>query len=282
MTLRQCFISFALVLLTIATPARAWQTKHYVDLELILAVDVSRSMNALRLKLQRNGYVAAFRDSRVLRAIQSGPQGRIAVTYVEWSGAAMQNTVLAWRIIETRQDALAFADALTRQPTTRTRRTSISAMLNKAGEMFAQNDVEGLRKVIDISGDGPNNSGPSIVLARNALLRQGVVINGLPIVAEPAGLSGYLELENLDLYYRDCVIGGPGSFYIAVESMSNFANAVRKKLIREIAGAPAQRRPLLYKAQYAPQPFVSEASSEPSLDCRIGRRDRLIPALPKE
>lgn len=279
MTLRQVLMSTVLMLVMLVSPARAWQAQNYVDLELILAVDVSRSMNSWRLAMQREGYVAAFRDPEVLRAIQSGPQGRIAVTYVEWSGKRMQNVLIPWRTIATRQDAMAFADQLVDQATTRSRRTSISAMLLKAAEMFERSGVRGLRKVIDVSGDGPNNSGPSLVAARNALLQRGIVINGLPILAEPADLPGYLELENLDLYYRDCVIGGPGSFLIPVSSMQNFAKAVRKKLILEIAGGGQPNRGFFQKAQYKPSPFRPASSSEAGTNCNAGRRDYQAPKI---
>ena len=233
--------------------AAAEQQKTTVDLELILAVDVSRSMNTRRLKLQRRGYVAAFRDERVAQAIESGPQGRIAVTYVEWSGADHQHVVLPWRVISNHKQALAFAKDLEGQTTTRTRRTSISAMLHKASKMFSSSGYDALRRVIDVSGDGPNNSGALVEKARDELLEQGVVINGLPIMSDPADIPGYYDLANLDMYYRDCVIGGPGSFYIPVTGMQNFAKAIRMKLILEIADLtpPSQQR-LLHRANYVP------------------------------
>ena len=233
--------------------AAAEQQKTTVDLELILAVDVSRSMNTRRLKLQRRGYVAAFRDERVAQAIESGPQGRIAVTYVEWSGADHQHVVLPWRVISNHKQALAFAKDLEGQTTTRTRRTSISAMLHKASKMFSSSGYDALRRVIDVSGDGPNNSGALVEKARDELLEQGVVINGLPIMSDPVDIPGYYDLANLDMYYRDCVIGGPGSFYIPVTGMQNFAKAIRMKLILEIADLtpPSQQR-LLHRANYVP------------------------------
>ena len=233
--------------------AAAEQQNNTVDLELILAVDVSRSMNTRRLKLQRRGYVAAFRDERVAQAIESGPQGRIAVTYVEWSGADHQHVVLPWRVISNHKQALAFAKDLEGQTTTRTRRTSISAMLHKASKMFSSSGYDALRRVIDVSGDGPNNSGALVEKARDELLEQGVVINGLPIMSDPADIPGYYDLANLDMYYRDCVIGGPGSFYIPVTGMQNFAKAIRMKLILEIADLtpPSQQR-LLHRANYVP------------------------------
>lgn len=233
--------------------AASEQQNNTVDLELILAVDVSRSMNTRRLKLQRQGYVAAFRDRRVADAIQSGPQGRIAVTYVEWSGADHQHVVLPWRVISSHKQALAFAKDLEEQTTKRTRRTSISAMLHKASKMFNSSGYDALRRVIDVSGDGPNNSGALVEQARDELLEQGVVINGLPIMSDPADMPGYYDLANLDMYYRDCVIGGPGSFYIPVTGMKNFAKAIRMKLTLEIADlTPPRQQKLLHRANYVP------------------------------
>ena len=233
--------------------AASEQQNNTVDLELILAVDVSRSMNTRRLKLQRQGYVAAFRDRRVADAIQSGPQGRIAVTYVEWSGADHQHVVLPWRVISSHKQALAFAKDLEEQTTKRTRRTSISAMLHKASKMFNSSGYDALRRVIDVSGNGPNNSGALVEQARDELLEQGVVINGLPIMSDPADMPGYYDLANLDMYYRDCVIGGPGSFYIPVTGMKNFAKAIRMKLTLEIADlTPPRQQKLLHRANYVP------------------------------
>ncbi|MGI9410072.1 MAG: DUF1194 domain-containing protein [Hyphomicrobiaceae bacterium] len=240
---KQLVIALLSMLLWTPAQARKWQPVEFVDLELILAVDVSRSMNARRLQLQREGYVAAFRDPEVIRAIKSGPQGRVAVTYVEWSGSDSQTTIVPWRVIGSADDANAFANDLEQSPTSRTRRTSISAMLNKAQNIFESSGVRALRRVVDVSGDGPNNSGPPVVKARNDLIRTGVVINGLPILSEPDEGPGYMVKVDLDDYYRDCVIGGPGSFYIPVSSMQNFAKAIRMKLIREIAAAPKSAMP---------------------------------------
>ena len=152
---KQIVISLLVILLWSPAQARKWQLIEAVDLELILAVDVSRSMNSRRLRLQREGYVAAFRDQEVIGAIQSGPQGRIAVTYVEWSGSDNQTVIVPWRVIGSAEQANAFANDLQHRPTSRTRRTSISAMLNKAQDIFGSSGVRGLRRVVDVSGDGP-------------------------------------------------------------------------------------------------------------------------------
>lgn len=272
MTIKQWLISILLVVATAVSPAWAWQIRggqEYVDLQLILAVDVSRSMNSRKLKLQRDGYVAAFRDADVWRAIESGPQGRIAVTYVEWSGVDNQSIAIPWRIIASRTDARAFADDLRKHLTSRTRRTSISAMLNKAQALFDVGGIQALRRVIDVSGDGPNNSGPPVAAARDALLQRGIVINGLPIVSEPDATPGFFDLANLDDYYRDCVIGGPGSFFVPVTDMRNFAKAIRMKLIMEIANRTLDRglRRRVHKAQYVPT-----SSFRGTTNCMIGQQ----------
>ena len=217
----------------------------YVDLELVLAVDISLSMQLDEQRLQREGYVAAFRDSAILKAIQSGPQGRIAVTYVEWAGAGIQWVVVPWRLIATRADAQDFAESLAVEPIRRARMTSISSALRHAARIFKDNGFRGLRRVIDVSGDGPNNSGVFVEVARDELIKRGVTINGLPIMLQSVGpWGGYFEIPHLDKYYRDCVIGGRGAFALAVRDKSKFATAIRQKLLLEIAGLtpPAPRR----------------------------------------
>lgn len=156
------------------------QQNKPVDLELILAVDVSKSTNTSRPKLQKQGYVAAFRNRRVAEAIQSGPQGRIAGTYVEWSGAKLQHVVLPWRVISSHEQALAFANDLEEQATTRTRRTSISAMLHNASKMFHPSGYDALRRVIDVSSDCPNNRGALVEQARMSYLNRALSLTVCP------------------------------------------------------------------------------------------------------
>ncbi len=231
--------------------------KEYVDLELVLAVDVSRSMDQEEQRLQRQGYVDAFRNVLVQKAIQSGPNGRIAVTYVEWAGHPIQSVVIPWRILGSKADALAFANELAAKPISRARRTSISAALMKSVELFKASPVEGLRRVIDVSGDGANNSGGPVEAARDRTVASGIVINGLAIVVSPGvGLYSSFDLPDLDRYYTDCVVGGPGAFVLSITSKSEFATAIRQKLLlgnrRNPAGAfgksaPAQFQPLAEK-----------------------------------
>ena len=195
-----------------------------VDLELVLAADVSQSMDSTELKIQRDGYSSALSDPSFIRAVQAGMLGRIAVTYVEWAGAERQNVVVNWQVIDSIQSARDFAlqvNASARDPA---RGTSISGALNFGLRMIESNDFEGLRKVIDISGDGPNNDGRYVLLARADAAADGVVVNGLPIIVPGAGVFG-----NLDDYYADCVITGPGAFSLPAYGIEAFALAIRRK-----------------------------------------------------
>ena len=229
--------SLVVGLAMIASSHIAALSKEYVDLELVLAVDVSLSMDHDEQRLQRDGYVAAFRDPTLLKAIQSGPNGRIAVTYVEWAGAGIQSVVIPWRTIGEASQAQAFADALADKPIRRARMTSISGVVLVAQDLFATSPVQGLRRVIDVSGDGPNNSGSRVDLARDRLVAAGVVVNGLAIrIKSGGGAYSFFDLANLDVYYKDCVIGGPGSVVLSIRKKSEFATAIRQKLLLEIAG----------------------------------------------
>ena len=209
-----------------------------VDVELVLAVDVSRSVSPNELEIQRRGYAEAITSPEVLEAVRNGLLGRIAVTYMEWAGTWAQRTVVDWTVIETEDDARAFAAALTARFDPTLRRTSISAALLSAAEAFEDNGYDGLRQVIDISGDGPNNEGLPVLEARDTVLARGIVINGLPLMTRE-GMGSQWHLDNLDIYYQTCVVGGPGSFVIPVTEWEDFSAAVRRKLILEIASAPS-------------------------------------------
>src|SRR6185503_6727418 len=211
-----------------------------VDLELVIAVDVSLSMDLDEQRLQRDGYIMAFRDPEVHKAITSGPNGRIAVTYMEWAGPPTQQVVMPWTVIDSAQAARAFADRLEATPISRARMTSISAALQYSGHLFDSSGAKGIRRVIDVSGDGPNNAGMPVVPVRDELVAKGIVINGLPIMLKLA--QGFFDLAELDLYYADCVIGGTGSFMIPIKERGEFRTATRRKLLLEIAGyAPPAR-----------------------------------------
>ena len=210
------------------------QASHAVDLELILAVDVSFSMDSDEQALQRRGYVDAFRSMEVLAAIRSGPLGRIAVTYVEWGGKPVQ--IVPWTLIDGAVSAEAFAAELSTRPIRRISFTSITEVLLFGARLFHANSFDGLRRVIDVSGDGPNNSGAPVPLARNLLVREGVVIDGLPIMLERSGQPDSFPFPDLDLYYESCVIGGEGAFVVQVTDARQFAQAIRHKLVLEITG----------------------------------------------
>jgi len=249
----------ALAVVTWARPGAAL-AQPTADLELVIAVDVSLSMDLDEQRLQRDGYVAAFRDPEVHKAITSGPHGRIAVTYMEWAGPPTQQVVLPWTRIDGPEAARAFADRLETVPISRARMTSISAALQFSGRLFETSGVQGIRRVIDVSGDGPNNAGVPVVPVRDELVAQGVVINGLPIMLKLA--TGFFDLADLDRYYADCVIGGTGAFMIPIKEKSEFQTATRRKLLLEIAGlAPPAR---LIRVQ-AP-------AEEEKMDCMVGER----------
>jgi hypothetical protein len=231
--------------------------KTPVDLELVLAVDISGSIDVDEARLQRDGYVGALSSPEVVKAILSGPFRRVAVTYFEWSDALNQVTVVPWRLIEDAKAARAFADTLADTPISRGRFTSISGAIQYALPLFDANEYEGTRRVIDISGDGPNNNGPLVVAMRDVALAKGIIINGLPIVNNRMERFGP-PMPNLDLYFRDCVIGGPGSFYVVADSFQSFAVAVRRKLVLEIAGLAPAPPPLLHRAEERVAPPCDE------------------------
>ncbi len=210
-----------------------------VDLELVLAVDVSGSVDPTEARLQREGYLRALNDPGVIKAIRAAPLGRIAATYVEWAGVGHYKILVDWRIIDSAESARAFTDMLQKTPIETAHRTSISDAILFSLPRFASNAFEGTRRIIDISGDGANNYGKIVSEARDIAVADGVTINGLPIVSNPTN-SLYPTTPDLDLYFRDCVIGGPGAFYVVANGFEDFARAVRRKLILEIADiAPA-------------------------------------------
>ena len=216
----------AAAVLAVSMAAAAART---IDLALVLAVDVSGSVNAERFELQRQGYAKAFASREVIDAIAAGEHSTIAVTLVEWSGATHQRQMVGWTIISDANSAIAFGSAISETPRAFADWTSISGALDFALVLFDQ--VEGvtpLRRVIDVSGDGINNNGRPINDARSDVVNAGVTINGLPILT---------EYPTLDDYYRDNVIGGPGSFVVAVSDFDGFGNAILGKLVREIAGS---------------------------------------------
>lgn len=208
-----------------------------VDLALVLAVDVSTSMDSDEQDLQRQGYVEAFHSPLVHQAIHSGVLGRVAVTYVEWAGAhtpGYQSVIVPWTVLETPNESIAFADRLARAPTHRVSGTSISKAIDFSMALLSSSHFLAARRVIDISGDGSNNQGGLVAEARDRAVARGVTINGLPIMLKEPDRG---ENATLDAYYRDCVIGGSNAFMIPVRERRQFLTETKAKIVREIADA---------------------------------------------
>ncbi|MEE8351587.1 MAG: DUF1194 domain-containing protein [Rhodospirillales bacterium] len=233
-----------LVLVFPGLPARA----ELVDLELILAVDVSGSVDDEEAQLQRAGYVAAITDDKVLRAIKSGRLGRIAVAYVEWAGQGISRTVVEWTVIDGADTAADFAERLDFQPLRIELWTSISGVIDYGLDLFDLSPHRGKRRVLDISGDGPNNDGGLVTFSRDKAVKAGIIINGLAIINGRPSRYGTLPMPHLDNYYRDCVIGGFGAFVVVADTFHDFARAIRRKLVLEIAGLRPKPTPRLIPA----------------------------------
>lgn len=229
-----------------------------VDVELVLAVDVSRSMSPAELELQRRGYAEALGSSAVAKAITGGLLGRIAITYVEWAGDSQQRVIIPWTEISDAAGAAAVGQRISAHHDVGLRRTSISSALRAAAASFDSNGFDGLRRVIDISGDGPNNMGLPVRAARDEVTARGITINGLPLMTTDA-LSEIWGIPDLDIYYTNCVIGGPGAFVVPVLDWDAFPEAVTRKMVLEIAGLTTGGSPLtVHRAQ--------------SYDCLVGER----------
>jgi hypothetical protein len=230
-----------------------------VDVELILAVDVSFSMDPDEQALQREGYIQALRSKEFLTALHEGAHGRIAVMYVEWAGQFDQKILMPWRLIDGPEAADAVADELARAPYRRASRTSISGGLIFAKPLFDNSGYRGVRRVIDVSGDGANNAGAPVAPTRDDVVAAGITINGLPIMLKrPTG--SMMDIEHLDIYYEDCVIGGPGAFVVPIHDRAQFIDATRTKLILEIAGRQPQPR------------VIPTSAKEPRISCTIGEK----------
>lgn len=230
-----------------------------VDVELVIAVDVSYSMDPDEQALQREGYVLALTSKEFLQALRQGAHGKIAVTYFEWAGQSDQKILMPWRVIDGPESADAVAAEIARAPYRRASRTSISGALRFAKPLFDDSGYKGLRRVIDVSGDGANNAGPLVDLTRDDVLAAGITINGLPIMLKRP-YAGTMDVEELDVYYEDCVIGGPGSFVIPIREREKFIEATRTKLVLEVAGRQPERR------------AVPVSSRSPRVSCTIGER----------
>jgi hypothetical protein len=271
MRVRTCLISLGAAVLAgallitawtggLAAPAHRFADKRSgampVDVELVIAVDVSNSMDPEEQELQREGYVAALTSREFLTALRSGAHGKVAVTYFEWAALHDQTILMPWRLIDGPESADAIAREIARAPYRRAPRTSIYGALQFAKPLFDASGYRGLRQVIDVSGDGVNNMGPPVEQMRDEVLAAGITINGLPIMLRRQ--TGYgmwgMAFDQLDVYYEDCVIGGPGSFVVSIREREQFKEATRTKLVMEVAGmtpsprvVPAQgKKPRVY------------------------------------
>jgi hypothetical protein len=230
-----------------------------VDVELVLAVDVSYSMDPEEQQLQREGYIAGLTSREFMQALRQGANGKVALTYFEWAGPFDQKIILPWRLVDGPEAADAVAAEIARAPYRRASRTSIAGALNFAKPLFDASGYRGLRRVIDVSGDGPNNSGPPVQLVREDVLAAGMTINGLPIMLKRPNTFS-MDIDNLDVYYEDCVIGGPGAFVVPIHAREQFKDATRTKLVLEIAGTVPAR------------PVVPVQAKTPRVSCMIGEQ----------
>jgi hypothetical protein len=253
-------VAAALAMSLGAPPTRA---DTEVDLALVIAVDISYSMDMDELALQREGFALAFRSPVVQEAIRRGLLGRISAVYVEWAGAWDQRIMVPWSVIDGPESANAFADKVAAVPVRRAQRTSISGAVDFGMKALAMSGVNATRRVIDVSGDGANNQGRPVTQARDEAVAEGVTVNGLPIMLKR---PGYLDISYLDAYYRDCVIGGQGAFMVPVREKDQLQQAIRTKILLEIAG------------ETPPEPLVRLAQAEEKMNCLIGEtqwRDRM-------
>src|SRR5467141_3235835 len=239
--------------------AAAKDNQPSVDVELVIAVDVSYSMDLDELAVQREGYAQAIVSKEFLQALKTGPNGKISITYFEWAASSDQKIIIPWRVIDGPETADAVADEIMKTPIRRASRTSISGAIYFAMPLFDENTYRGLRRVIDISGDGPNNNGAPVTGARDMALEKGITINGLPLMVKEPSYST-MDIDNLDLYYEDCVIGGPGSFVVSIKDRDKFKEAIRTKLLLEVAGRTPEPR------------IVPVAEKQPRVPCLIGEK----------
>ncbi|MHA6641794.1 DUF1194 domain-containing protein [Mesorhizobium sp. A623] len=208
------------------------QPREPVDVELVLAVDISVSMTVEELEIQRDGYAAALTDPEVVRAITSGMHGKVAITYFEWAGVTYQKVIVPWTLVAGQADAEHVAKTISELPAWQPRRTSISGALHFGADLLAQSPFKGIKRIIDVSSDGANNEGPAMAPTRDAVVRQGITINGLPILSGAA--PQIYDVPELDRYFAECVMGGPGAFVISVNGWKQFPEAIRRKLLLEL------------------------------------------------
>ena len=242
-----------------------------VDVALVIVTDVSYSVDENEARFQRDGAIAAFRNADVVKAIQAGSLGRIAVTYIDFSSYGAVKILVGWHVIHDKASADEFADALAAKPRTLGVQTSISSGLELAERLLETSGYTASKRVIDVSGDGPNNDGHLVEPVRDEIVGKGIVINGLPIMTE-ADMFDVYYLPDLDKYYAGCVIGGPGSFIQIAHGFEDLARALRRKLLLEISDAKPPRNPLLIKVAASSPRSSKHAIYEKG--CDIGERMR--------
>ena len=259
--------------LALAVAPQAWaEPDTRVDAAIVLAVDVSGSMDVEELAVQRAGYVEALRHPDLIRIVENGRNKRIAISLFEWAGDVRDDSSVSWRVIETPADIEEFARAVEAAPVETSFGTSISRAIHHAMDLIETADFSADAWLIDVSGDGPNNIGPPVAEARDRALDRGVTINGLPIMIRPSRGA-----PNLSAYYEDCVIGGLGAFVLPATSREEIAPAIRRKLFRELIGAisPRGRGPGQGPGQGPER--IWRASVEAPVDCLVGERLRVDP-----
>jgi hypothetical protein len=237
-------LRLAIVFIALVAAAPMARAAEAVDLLLVLAADVSRSVDGPKYQLQREGYAQALSDPRVLNAINSGLNRRIAVCFVEWSGVGSQQVVIDWTLIDGPKAARVFGDKLLESRRSFADRTSISAAIEFSVAQFARAPYEAKRRTIDISGDGTNNSGRDVTDARDEAVALGMTVNGLVILSDrplPWNPEHTNPPGGLTNYYRNNVMGGPGSFVMEAKDFNSFGQALISKLIAEIADARMPR-----------------------------------------
>ena len=248
-----------------AAPAGATE----VDLKLILATDVSRSINNEEARIQREGIAEAFANPEVIKSIQSGALGRIAVAMIDWSSPQYDRVVLDWTIIKDKAGALALSETIRNLPRTPGQRTSISGALELGSLLLESSakDIIANRRVIDVSGDGPNNDGGPLKEVHDKTIANGIVVNGLPIMDENA--NGYFP--DLDKYYAGCVVGGRGAFVVVVKSFADFGAAMRHKLILEISQDERQIKQALNELRAISPLTLAAAGDAPNAQPQVLR-----------
>jgi hypothetical protein len=263
---RALFIAL-LYLCVVPFTAAAARAEAEVDAALVIAVDISYSMDPDEQALHREGFAEAFRSLLVHDAIRKGITGRIAVTYMEWSGAYDQRVLLPWTVLDNAEAIMAFADRIATVPLRRGQRTSVSGAIDAATKLFENNGLEAIRKVIDVSGDGANNQGRSVTQARDEAVAKGITINGLPIMLKQLG---YADISDLDSYFRDCVIGGQGAFMVPAREKSQFQLAIKAKILLEVSGVMLTDEPLIKPVQGDATPRANCFAGETLWQDRMG------------